>query len=382
MRQLITRGVVRRALAVAAAGAALAMAAYALRILTRRPTAPHPLTPRRDAFPAPRPGALCEPALARRPGALAGPVPRPGAPRALRAGVPLVPLDERGPERTVVRRRGRRVAPVAVLCLAVVTAALLGARAIRDTPAPAAATAPSQLASQPAPSLGAVAGTASPEVIASPEVTAGPATPVGGTCPPEGHRVLARPLDPRVRAAVDRQWRRVERWLRANAPVTYAALRPAARARAIAVAEAQTGLRFPAGLRASLLRHDGSSAGGAVLPGLRDLGVREIRDTWRALCAGRGPADWPAGRWDGRSIPFAVPAPGVAGASAVIVPGRGDVGRPSAEGVTRDPRNGWTSSYALLRATAGALEAGRPVRGLRPVVSGGRLRWAPSGSSS
>ncbi|MET8143733.1 hypothetical protein ABZU32_25805 [Sphaerisporangium sp. NPDC005288] len=347
MRRLITRGVVRRALAVAAAGAALAMAAYALRILTRRPTAPHPLTPRPDTLPA------------------------------LRAGAPPAPLDERGPERTVVRRRGRRAAPVAVLCLAVVTAALLGARAIRDTPAPAAATAPSQ----PAPSPGAVAGTASPEVIASPEVTAGPATPAGGACPPEGRRVLARPLDPRVRAAVDRQWRRVERWLRANAPVTYAALRPPARARAIAVAEAQTGLRFPAGLRASLLRHDGSSAEGAVLPGLRDLGVREIRDTWRALCAGRGPADWPAGRWDGRSIPFAVPAPGVAGASAVIVPGRGDVGRPSAEGVTRDPRNGWTSSYALLRATAGALEAGRPVRGLRPVVSGGRLRWVPPGFS-
>lgn len=263
-----------------------------------------------------------------------------------------------------------------MLCLAVVTAALLGARAIRDTPAPAAATAPSQPASQTAPSPGAVAGTASPEV------TAGSATPVGGACPPEGRRVLARPLDPRVRAAVDRQWRRVERWLRGNAPVTYAALRPPARARAIAVAEAQTGLRFPAGLRASLLRHDGSSAGGAVLPGLRDLGVREIRDTWRALCAGRGPADWPAGRWDGRSIPFAVPAPGVAGASAVITPGRGDVGRPSAEGVTRDPRNGWTSSYALLRATAGALEAGRPVRGLRPAVSGGRLRWVASGSSS
>ncbi len=166
-------------------------------------------------------------------------------------------------------------------------------------------------------------------------------------CRPAGRPVVVRPVDPRVAEAVDVQWRRIERWLKANAPVTYARLRAPARARTIAIAESQTGVPFPDSLRASLLRHNGAHPAEKVLPGLRAYGVREIRDTWRALCAAHGPSV------DGRTIPFAASAR-------------------------------WTSYYALLRATAGSLETGRPVRGLRPEVISGRLHWTepdpPSGT--
>ena len=92
--------------------------------------------------------------------------------------------------------------------------------------------------------------------------------------------------------AVNRQWRRIETWLKANAPKSYSTLGKPGRARTIAVAEAQMGLRFPDDLRASLLRHDGAvSAKDAWAFGFLgnwNQGVRGIRDTWRGRARSMG----------------------------------------------------------------------------------------------
>src|SRR5690606_18834318 len=116
--------------------------------------------------------------------------------------------------------------------------------------------------------------------------------------------VTIRPIDPGVRRAVNRQWRRIERWLEANAPRTSRTLGTPGRARTIAIAEAQMGVRFPDDLRASLLRHNGATGFG--FGGASNLSIREIRDTWRLECgqdpAGGGDDPW-AEPWSGRLIP-------------------------------------------------------------------------------
>ncbi|WP_214413754.1 SMI1/KNR4 family protein [Sphaerisporangium fuscum] len=184
-----------------------------------------------------------------------------------------------------------------------------------------------------------------------------------------------------MRTAVDQQWRRIEAWLKANAPVTYAELRPPARAHTIAVAESQMGLRFPDSLRASLLRHNGSRSRSSGLLGWRTLGVREIRDTWRTLCRAHslgGRPSGPAGLWNPATILVAGSVldfdPARAEASGLAVDAAtGDVAQ---GGLMAGPEERWTSYYALLKATAAALETGRPVAGRRPVVTAGRLHWA------
>ncbi|MEV7967842.1 SMI1/KNR4 family protein [Sphaerisporangium sp. NPDC088356] len=193
-------------------------------------------------------------------------------------------------------------------------------------------------------------------------------------CTPATQAVVPRPVDPRVAKAVDHQWRRIEKWLKAHAPLTYAELSPPAKARTIAIAESQMGMRFPDSLRASLLRHDGARSADSGLLGRRTLGVREIRDAWRGLCVNSryvatAPRSVP---WNGRMIPFAV----IAGGGHVVVDSRlGDAGESGRDGLSFGPQVRWTSYYALLKATAGSLETGRPTRGRRREVVGRRLRW-------
>ncbi|TDE54521.1 hypothetical protein E1295_15450 [Nonomuraea mesophila] len=191
-----------------------------------------------------------------------------------------------------------------------------------------------------------------------------------GGCVPEQRRARVRPVDPKVRRAVNRQWRRIERWLKANAPRTYRTLGAPGRARTIAIAEAQMGLDFPDDLRASLLRHNGSRGAGAFgfsRNGAPILGVRQIRDAWRAQCAKdrADPGHDPVGEVVGdRAIPFL----GVDGRYAVLDPMDGAVGWEGA-----GPR--MPSYYALMRAVADALETGTEIDGLRPAVRRGVLRW-------
>ncbi|WP_157244417.1 SMI1/KNR4 family protein [Nonomuraea typhae] len=137
--------------------------------------------------------------------------------------------------------------------------------------------------------------TAAPELLSATELSlartsAEPAPKPGrlgaqATCTPVRRPVRIRPIDPAVERRVARQWRRIERWLKANAPVSYRELPGPGRARTIAIAESQMGMDFPDGLRASLLRHNGS---GVLQAG--DLSIRGIRDTWRELC--RKPESW------------------------------------------------------------------------------------------
>ncbi|GHH62917.1 hypothetical protein GCM10017673_02920 [Streptosporangium violaceochromogenes] len=227
-------------------------------------------------------------------------------------------------------------------------------------------------------------------VVTSPESVSPTGSPAEGDLPAEVPRFAAipgcrppaalpraRPAGPKVVRAVNRQWARIERWLAANAPATRRLLAPPARARTIAAAERQMGMRLPGDLRASLLRHDGlprrhgaAGAGVEARSGLLSgelLGVRAIRDTWRALCGlggdGGGAAPSRAG-WRGRMIPFKAEG---GGAYLVADPAGRGVGRirgPGGLDMTPEGRV-IRSYYALLKQTADTLEAGGAPEGLR-----------------
>ncbi len=213
-----------------------------------------------------------------------------------------------------------------------------------------------------------------------PEV-AGPTPVPDRACAPTVGRPVIRPVRPGVTRAVNRQWRRIEKWLRANAPETFRTLRPPARRGTIAVAEAQMGVRFPDDLRASLLRHNGSR----VIPDVGSLrlylygmyGVKEIRDTWRALCRQEGVDYTPDPRvewWSGRMIPVGDDGNGE---YLLVDSVRRDVAGTFAEnGGTFATGPDWTSYYALLRTVADALVTGQPIEGwLAPQVTDGALGW-------
>ncbi|MFI7124064.1 hypothetical protein ACIBQ1_00130 [Nonomuraea sp. NPDC050153] len=192
-------------------------------------------------------------------------------------------------------------------------------------------------------------------------VAATPSPGIPAACMLSG-QATARPISPRVRAAVNRQWRRIERWLRAYAPRTYASLGAPGRAGTVALAEAQTGLEFPDDLRASLLRHNGVSGPPAArfgFGGEQMRGVREIRDRWREDCAAR------AGRGDpiGRVLRVGTLTEVDADTGQVVAPAVG-------------PEPIWPSYHGMLRDVADALEKGRPVLGARPTVEDGLLRWS------
>jgi cell wall assembly regulator SMI1 len=203
-----------------------------------------------------------------------------------------------------------------------------------------------------------------------------------------GCRVTRR--DPVVRApsaAATREvravWRRIERWLARRAPVTYEQLGPPATPLAIAKAEAAMGARFPDDLRASLLRHDGatgrgSSWGFGPAPFYDLMSAKALHADWKMLCdivmddpAAGG--DW----WHGRLIPFAATNDG---GNLFIDPSTGRTGEFYDEtGLTLTGDPVWPSYLALLKATASALETGKPLRGWRAGVTKGALDWANAG---
>ncbi|MEV4164059.1 SMI1/KNR4 family protein [Nonomuraea dietziae] len=196
-------------------------------------------------------------------------------------------------------------------------------------------------------------------------------TPLDVSCHPVRRAPAVRSVDPGVRRAVNRQWRRIEGWLAANAPKSRSRLGRPARAGTIAVAEAQMGLRFPDDLRASLLRHNG----GFSLPGHDASGVRSIQYTWRYLCRddhdnGGGPREE---SWDGQMIPV---GPDGSGGYLVMDSERGDLGETLEADSMYFTGEPWARSFhALLKATADALESGEPVDGHRPRAISGELVW-------
>lgn len=203
-------------------------------------------------------------------------------------------------------------------------------------------------------------------------------------CSPARRPVTVRPIRPKVKRAVDGQWRRIERWLKANAPGTYRTLGGPGRAHTIAVAESQMSVDFPDDLRASLLRHNGSK-GRSVLGFWNDdvnaLSIRQIRDAWRELCSREraGLGTDPAGEhWSGRMIPFLsfTERDSADMGYAVVDSVAGAVGwHDTVSGMA--PR--LPSTHALLRAVADALEEGKELDGRRPAVNGGVLRWEDAG---
>lgn len=168
------------------------------------------------------------------------------------------------------RRRGMRAG---VLVGAIVVALLAGVYVVAQA---GTAVAPTARAVATAEAMATEAAMAT--VMPSPGPSAADA------CAQPRRPVVIRPIDPRVRRAVNRQWRAIERWMKANAPESHAALTRPARARTIAIAEAQMGVEFPDDLRASLLRHNG----GFTFAGDEAMSVREIRDEWRTTCAHGG----------------------------------------------------------------------------------------------
>ncbi|NUW40044.1 SMI1/KNR4 family protein [Nonomuraea rhodomycinica] len=279
-------------------------------------------------------------------------------------------------------RRSGGITPLLLTSGAVVAVVLLVAAAFLTPAAPPAPT-PSPM---PTPSMLAAsspADTPSPAGT-SPLATAPPTTPVGASpspspellapsdlvCRPAARPALVRPVDPRVRRAVTHQWRRIERWLKRNAPRTYATLGAPAGPRRIALAEARMGVEFPDALRASLLRHDGAAHFGLL--GERLFGVREIRALWREYCRDGG-GIVPGEDWDDRLIPVGGQVEGVllvSGEDAGSVVEVGDEYRSTRPGGLRV-----RSYYGLLRATADGLERGR-VGQWRPRVADGVLTWS------
>ncbi|MGW0195405.1 hypothetical protein [Nonomuraea sp. NPDC003201] len=240
---------------------------------------------------------------------------------------------------------------------------VMGVTMDADGQSPAPTPAPTPVTPTSAPVMPTPTPTPTPAPVAlTPTATASTPPPgIPAACMLSGQAAV-RPISPRVRAAVNRQWRRIERWLREHAPRTYASLGAPGRAGTVALAEAQTGLEFPDDLRASLLRHNGMSGP----PGARFsfgeeqvLGVREIRDQWRESCASR------VGRGDpiGRLIRV-----------GTLIEVDADTGHVVASMVRPEPI--WPSYHAMLRDMADALEKGRPMFGARATVKGGLLRWS------
>jgi cell wall assembly regulator SMI1 len=82
---------------------------------------------------------------------------------------------------------------------------------------------------------------------------------------------------------ISQAWSAIDGWLARFAPRSAAAQHPPATADAILAAEQEIGLRFPADVVQSLLRHDGQPRDSTEFPGYPLLSVAEIVETWQMM---------------------------------------------------------------------------------------------------
>ncbi|WP_328786092.1 SMI1/KNR4 family protein (plasmid) [Streptomyces canus] len=186
---------------------------------------------------------------------------------------------------------------------------------------------------------------------------------------------------------IDTSWDRLERWLAARAPRTFASLPPAADQGAIDAAQALLGQRFPAELAESLLRHDGSGYFD-VLGAFRLMSTREIVSA-RQFATRLEEETQLEGRavhfilrdgyalWHPNDLPFASNAGGSHwvldtkphGATRKIA--RHD----ELGSTTFHPHEMWESLSHLLDSVATALETSTPLERRLPTTADGRLTW-------
>ncbi|GAA4924897.1 hypothetical protein GCM10023334_029910 [Nonomuraea thailandensis] len=204
-------------------------------------------------------------------------------------------------------------------------------------------------------------------------------------CSPRRTTPRVREIDAKVTRAVNRQWRRIESWLKKHAPRSHRTLGEPGKASDLAAAEAETGLRFPDDLRASLLRHDGSSTvddtWGFGFLGHTNASVAQILSDWRALCEvdgeNDGDGDDAAARaewWDGRMLPAG--ANGM-GDHLVVDSVQRDIGTTDHEGGMSFEPGGVRirSFHALLKATADAMENGTSIGYWKPTAVARQVEW-------
>ena len=209
-----------------------------------------------------------------------------------------------------------------------------------------------------------------------PEAAPSRARPSTPACPQNRAGVIPARADTATRQRVDAAWKRIEDWLAAHAAKSRRALRPPAAAARIDRLQRQMAVPFPADLVASLLRHDGVSAMGFILPPLyAPMSTDQILADWTVNCDVMADNGWP-GWWDPAFVPFASAGDG-GDLLADERPGRnGRIGEFYPEnGTTFD---GWPpSTTQLLEDTARSLETGRPFANrYRPrVAADGALTW-------
>jgi cell wall assembly regulator SMI1 len=204
-------------------------------------------------------------------------------------------------------------------------------------------------------------------------------------CLPQEATPRVRKIDAKVTRAVNRQWRRIESWLKTHAPRSHRTLGKPGKAADIAAAEAEMGLRFPDDLRASLLRHDGSiyldDTWAFGFLGNTNASVAEILADWRGLCdidaendGDGGDANARTDWWDGRML--AVGANGM-GDHLVVDSVQRDVGTTDHEGAMSFRPGGIRirSFHALLKATADAMENGTSIGYWKPRAVAGEVQW-------
>lgn len=183
-------------------------------------------------------------------------------------------------------------------------------------------------------------------------------------------------------------WTRIETWLSAHAPRTFAELPAPADPKGIATAEHAIGLALPSPLRESLLRHDGTAYGVLLPPFWTLLSTRQIGRSWTRrtdIHASEVPNaeedDHPEGPygpwWHRRWIPFAEDG---AGDYLVIDERptrlRGRIGTADHEdGCRFSPHPMWSSLPDLLSMTATAIETGTLLDWYEPAVVDDGLTW-------
>ncbi|MER8010825.1 SMI1/KNR4 family protein [Streptomyces sp. NPDC094149] len=188
-------------------------------------------------------------------------------------------------------------------------------------------------------------------------------------------------------SSVTESWTRIEAWLVANAPRTFAKLAPPADRAVIAAAEEALGLAFPPALTESLLRHDGTAYGVLLPPFWAMLGTQHIVDAWKRRTHIYEPepsdtephdAESEYGPWWHRQwIPFAADG---SGDYLVIdqrpTPQCGRIGDADHEdGCRFNPHPMWASLPELLDMTATALESGDLADCYERVVLDRELTW-------